>query len=449
MKKPIGLVDATYASKSPNFNAARCINFYPHTEGGQKALFATPGIQELYDQGEVRGMLEHKGVGYAVCGNKLYSFTASTAPVSLGTLITSSGVVSMAVSTVELCVVDGANGYILTLADSSFAQITDLDFPGASQVVFADGYYVSGLYDGATWDAIDFASAEGVPDDVVGLTWMNDELIIFGQKSVEFYYNDGGQGFPFSPIKGARQDARGCSARFSIAKDDNTVAWLGNDGIVYRLNGRQPERISTSSIEYLLHQHKDEWESAISFTYTDGGHKFYVLRLPSVCVCADASNGAWHERSSKGVAYGETWKPQHYIYLNNKHIVGGDKIYEMSRDVYDDDGTEIQRIKVSRKIESGLTRVRHNILEIDGERGVGLDTGQGEDPTVMLDWSDDGGHTWSSERTVSFGKIGEYSHRARFTRLGSSRERYYRIKVTDPVNWVLLEGHLQAEPFSH
>ena len=198
MKKPIGLVDATYASKSPNFNAARCINFYPHTEGGQKALFATPGIQELYDQGEVRGMLEHKGVGYAVCGNKLYSFTASTAPVSLGTLITSSGVVSMAVSTVELCVVDGANGYILTLADSSFAQITDLDFPGASQVVFADGYfvvaapdsqklYVSGLYDGATWDAIDFASAEGVPDDVVGLTWMNDELIIFGQKSVEFY----------------------------------------------------------------------------------------------------------------------------------------------------------------------------------------------------------------------------------------------------------------------
>jgi len=67
----------------------------------------------------------------------------------------------------------------------------------------------------------------------------------------------------------------------------------------------------------------------------------------------------------------------------------------------------------------------------------------------MLDWSDDGGHTWSSERTVSFGKIGEYSHRARFTRLGSSRERYYRIKVTDPVNWVLLEGHLQAEPFSH
>ena len=179
MKKPLGLTDATYESKSPNFNAARCVNFYPHIEADKKALFATPGLSSLYDKGEVRGMLEHKDKGYAVCGNKLYSFTTTSSPVELGTLQTSSGYVSMAVSTVELCIVDGNNGYILTLADDTFAQITDLDFPGASQVVFADGYfvvaapdsqklYVSGLYDGAAWNAIDFASAEGVPDDVIG-----------------------------------------------------------------------------------------------------------------------------------------------------------------------------------------------------------------------------------------------------------------------------------------
>ena len=45
-------------------------------------------------------------------------------------------------------------------------------------------------------------------------------------------------------------------------------------------------------------------------------------------------------------------------------------------------------------------------LEVVLESGMGLTTGQGSDPQVMFRYSDDGGHKWSRELTVSAGKSG-------------------------------------------
>ena len=66
------------------------------------------------------------------------------------------------------------------------------------------------------------------------------------------------------------------------------------------------------------------------------------------------------------------------------------------------------------------------------------------DPQAMLEWSDDGGHTWSNEHWVSIGKIGEYKNRAIWRRLGRSRERIFRVTITDPVKRVIIGAHLDA-----
>ena len=73
-------------------------------------------------------------------------------------------------------------------------------------------------------------------------------------------------------------------------------------------------------------------------------------------------------------------------------------------------------------------------LEVLFDAGVGLATGQGSDPQAMLRWSDDGGYTWSNSHWRSIGKLGEYSHRAIWRRLGRSRHRVFELTVTDPVN---------------
>jgi hypothetical protein len=68
----------------------------------------------------------------------------------------------------------------------------------------------------------------------------------------------------------------------------------------------------------------------------------------------------------------------------------------MSLDIYDENGTEIVRKIVTPHICNENKLVRHNKIELDMEKGVGL---VGEDaPMIMMKYSDDGGHTWSNIR---------------------------------------------------
>jgi len=73
-----------------------------------------------------------------------------------------------------------------------------------------------------------------------------------------------------------------------------------------------------------------------------------------------------------------------------------------------------------------------------------IQNNQGYDPQLMLSWSDDHGRNWSSERSVSMGKTGEYRKRLKFWRLGQARDRVYRITISDPVKRVILAADLEA-----
>ena len=87
----------------------------------------------------------------------------------------------------------------------------------------------------------------------------------------------------------------------------------------------------------------------------------------------------------------------------------------------------------------------HQQLEIFFEFGTGDISGQGSNPMAMLQYSDDGGHTWSSETWRSAGKIGKYGWRAVWNRLGASRQRYYKLTVNDPVKWVVTGANLEVQ----
>ncbi len=84
-------------------------------------------------------------------------------------------------------------------------------------------------------------------------------------------------------------------------------------------------------------------------------------------------------------------------------------------------------------------------FELDVESGVGLPVGQGEDPVWMLDWSKDGGRTFSELQTFrSMGRIGEYLTRLRWLRLGQSRQWIFRLQSTDPVRRVIIGTYLDV-----
>ncbi len=80
------------------------------------------------------------------------------------------------------------------------------------------------------------------------------------------------------------------------------------------------------------------------------------------------------------------------------------------------------------------------MLQLDMEVGLGLATGQGSDPQVMMRWSDDGGKTWSNEYMRSAGKQGEYKKRIIWRRLGRGRDRIFEFVVSDPIAFSIIDG---------
>ncbi len=57
---------------------------------------------------------------------------------------------------------------------------------------------------------------------------------------------------------------------------------------------------------------------------------------------------------------------------------------------------------------------------------------------AALSWSDDGGHTWSNDYLASVGAIGQYKTRLIWRRLGYSRDRVFRIAMSEPTKKILI-----------
>ena len=94
---------------------------------------------------------------------------------------------------------------------------------------------------------------------------------------------------------------------------------------------------------------------------------------------------------------------------------------------------------------SDLQRQYFSEMQIQFQPGVGLQTGQGDNPQAMLRWSNDGGSTWSNEHWTSIGRVGRYQNRAIWRRLGWSRDRIYEVVVSDPIKAVIISANLKAE----
>ena len=457
-----------YETFSKNLNAQECVNFYVHVdqEAGtsQLSLRGTPGLKEWVDTGyphEVRGIHKFDTYLYAVVGNKVYR--VSTDGVSVlcsGSLESLSGSVSMAsiaatdTTSAQLMIVDGVSGYIVV--DTTLTKITDATFfSNPKTVTSQDSYfiysyfnsgwcYISSVGDGTVWDANDRFVAGGYPDNVLAVISDHRDVYALGEKTTEVFYNSGGDP-PFTVRPGSTQEV-GAGAKDSPAQLDNTFFFLSDKFQVVKFDGNNLVAKSTRSIDYQISQYETK-SDAIGFAINIDGNAFYVLTFPTAnkTWCYNAASNFWHQLTSYP---GEgRWRGNCSEFFSGKNIVGdygNGKLYEVDFDTYTDNSEPIRRIRTTSAVKNEGKNVFHHQLEIFFESGVGLITGQGSDPQAMLQYSDDGGHTWSSEIWRSAGKIGAYNGRAVWNRLGSSRHRNYRLIVTDPVKWVVTNANLEV-----
>jgi len=510
MKTPI--LGSSYVARSVNAAASRMVNLFPEIvpEAGKEPAFLqrAPGLELLatVGTGPVRGLWRVNDYLYVASGSRLYKVDTNWAATDLG-LITGTGPVSMTDNGTQLFVACNPNGYIYNTATDVFQQIDDPDFPGAVTVGYLDGYFVfnepnsqkfwvTSLLDGLSVDPLDFASAEGAPDNLVSLIVDHREVWLFGETSVEVWYDAGQIDFPLARIQGAYNEI-GCIAPYSVAKLDNGLFWLGADargrGIVYRSNGYTGTRISTHAVEWQIQQYSD-MSDAIGYTYQQDGHAFYVLIFPTANTTwvYDVSTQAWHERAGWSVDHFTRHRSNCQVVYNDKIVVGdyeNGNLYAFNLDVYSDNGDVQRWLRSWRALPTStntLKRTVQHALQLDCESGIGLneppnpvDIVDGEYsigylaaedgkllitetgdyisvtrekyttmiPRVMLRWSDDGGHTWSNEHWRSMGTIGSYGSRVIWRRLGMTlkiRDRVYEVSGTDPVKIAIMGAELHA-----
>ncbi len=423
------------------------INVYPRKSVGGKYKFTlinSPGLAYFTELPTfpVKGLHQNGDRAFAVTPTKLYEIFKNGSFKELGD-VNLTGRVVMEDNGTQLVMVDGIKGYYFDDDTGEVNEITAEGFYPASTVTYQDGYFlfdrkgtgqffVSDLLN-VTFDPLDFASAEGQPDPLVAVLSDHREIFMFGSETIEVWYNSGADDFPFERNQGAFVE-KGCAARYTVAKQNNTVYFVGSDLMVYQMTGYTPVRVSDHAVEKTL---KDvDLSDAFAYTYQDEGHLFYVLTIPArnLTWCLDISAGSWHIRQSYQFGRHQS---NNAIFFDSKTLVGdfqNGRIYQMASNYYTDDGEPVIREFVLPTINDGRRFLTIDSLEFDMSSGVGLTDGQGSDPELRVYFSKDNGQTYSQNfKVAKIGKKGNYLTRAKVNRFGCARQFTFKIEISDPI----------------
>lgn len=432
---------------------ARLVNCYaqamPADAKAPIILRRSPGIASKGEAAGVgRGLATMGGHLYALIGIRLYRVATNGVMTEIGT-IPGTGRVHMAANTYQLVIVANGLGYVCN--GTTVAQITDADFRTATGAIFIDNYILfsesasgrffgSDLADATAYDALNFATAEGGPDNLVTLADDHRQAILFGAASTEIWQNTGTSGFPFERVPNGYVEL-GIAGEFLHAKQDNSVYWVASDRTARRLEGATPVKVSQSGVEHAWASY--DMSGGYAFSYSHEGHLCvcFVFPVEHAAWVYDATTNEWHERESFG---GETWKAVGAVtaYGLTWVLASDGRIGTMASDVGTEWGTTIRSEWTSQPVENAGARVYHKSLTLGVEVG-----GSGSytlEPTLSLEISNDGGKEWFAAPIRTLGNRGEYLHRVRWDRLGAARSRVYRWSIADDVPLRVTSAELEA-----
>ena len=393
-------------------------------------------------------LVEFDGKMYGVSGAELLSVDVNESVVSIGTLDTSGGRVSIREGRNHIALVDGVSGY--TYDGTTFAKITDPDFPSnPTHITYLDGCFIvnsensdqfniSANEDPTAWSSLDFATAAADPDDAEGCIATNANLYLIGSRTTQVYFNSGNLDFPFEVYPNGVLEV-GIMAPHSLARAEDNLFMLART----REGGPIVVAVSNFSVSVISDDPGLNWEvdnytivdDAIGYAYKQAGNTFYVLTFPAEdkTFVYHLEQAMWHERKGYGIG---RWRANTHGFFNNKHWAGDFStgvLYSLDHNTYKDDAQVIERIRETQVLHERRRRIQVDEIEVEFAPGVGLTTGQGSDPQAMLRFSIDGGKTWSNELWRGIGKVGEFENRSVWRQLGVGFQFNFELKVTDPV----------------
>ncbi len=397
---------------------------------------------------QLRGAYTFQDVLHVVRGDEFYRVDSAGAATLLGSVNSNGGPIVWAENLFQLQFTDGSFLYVW---DGVTLQ-TAPDFVPGDIIGVVDQrtlniqrssqrFSWSALGNALSHAALDFASAESMPDILTSMVISNGDVWLGGKFSTEVWASTG-SGSVF-------EEYRGSSIRFGVAgaytmlQVGRSPIWLSQtkegSTCVVRGNGQQAESISTRAIDEKLRGL--DLTYATAFVDTDDRSEFYCLNVPGVdtTLVYDSTYGQWHERAELRLGQYRQWRPRNHAFAYGKHWYGtldGDLLYA-DTEVANNAGDPLVRSRVCPVMGRQDGSYMHfGRAEVVCERGT--------DSTVMLRHKDDPQGAWSNWRFASTGATGRYQDDIDFGRLGSAKGlhgRVYELRFTDdaPFNPVTVD----------
>ena len=450
----------------------RLINAYAETLGEGKdakvRVRMSPGLTS-FGTGPAhfgaRGAIKSGDYIYVVYETGVAKFNSAGTRTNLTGGIAGTTAVSMALnaaSTPQIGVVASGRYYVIENDVVSQVPTSYLSGFTPTSICWIGGYFIltdedgrffnTGLNDAKSINGLDFATAEGSPDGLLGGIALRSELWLFGEETIEVWANEGNSpGSPFGR-QGGSWINKGCKSYHSIVQADNTLYWVGNDGIVYRNDAYRPLRASHEGVERSI-ANATSPSTIRGGTYTIHGHAFYVISDASFTWVYDIKERRWHERKSLGL---DRWKAAVFINAFDKWLVGtidDGNIYEIDMDSRLEGGNSIPWEMHSINMGDTPERAVVSGVEINFVTGRAVHSGTVPQtaPFIELSYTDDGGAIYSMPRQILLGSTGQYDSRCRawrFGRTGAKWGRRWKITGSDPHILAMWKFIMHVEPLA-
>ncbi len=460
---PIPIVGQSYRDRAAQVSNQTTKNIYPKIDrnGQSISLQGWPGLKlwtTLTDTAAVRGLGTMQKTLYSVSGTTLAEIDEEKNETTYTGEIPGEEALTITNDGTNLIISTSIAQYTATAGGGAVTQISAAGVSNSAgfmdrRIIYqqSSGRFASAdVGDPSTVNGLNFATAESFPDDIERLFTYQKYMWLFGSESAEpWFFN--GSGSPPYVVNRNGVIRYGSAGRLSVGEISDYIYFLDQWRRPQRILGLQvPEFIGNSALgaEWRSYDKVDDCQIyTLSFDHQD--FVIYIFPLAQKTWGYHVESGWWFELGTEGRYL---MSSQARVY--NKNLVGDfhqtGKIFELDFDTFTEDGNTVIRQRDSALIDGALyqmpgKRLTLNRLELVFEAGVGLTTGQGSDPEVMVRISKDGGRTFGNEMIGKLGVSGSDRLRVEFNALGQYKDFVIRVTMSDPVQFALISANADID----
>lgn len=430
-------MDADYRTTLPT-------NFISVPKPEHPYIRSAPGIKLLSKAiGKDRGVMwnERHKMMYRVSGNKLVSVSESGEVKELGD-IPQDGQCSMTYSFNTQAVFNNGQMFLYS-QDDGFKRVKNGNLGSVFDGVWIDGYYwmtdgeyivITELNDESDIDPLKYGSSEYSPDPIIGVGKTADNKgIAFNRYTIEYFQNQGGDGFPFIRIAGraVRAGLIGTHAKCEIA---GTYALIGGPKeavpSVYILGTGNLQKIATREIDEILKTYtEDELSKSVLESRIEDAHNFIICRLLRDTLMYDMSTQMWCRLKSG--TYNDTWRCANGVYDPRiGEWVYGDSISSNLGILTEEYPTQYGEIAEGMFYTPIMFSERISVTELSIKHLPGRGP-MGKDPKAFVSTSVDG-LTWGREYSFSMGGRADYQRQFIIRRFGFiPSQMSFRVRIAN------------------